>query len=251
MKIDLKDVTFLILIRLDSLQRLENIITVTESICNNFNTNIVVLEAASYNNRILKFLLNKKISYQFIEDKDPILYKTKYFNMMAHNVDTKFLAIWDSDILIDKKTIEKSINQLRNENADVSFPYNGQCFEVSEIIRNLYLKKKDIRLLYRNKAKMDLLYEQLLVGGAVFVNKEKYVYAGMENEKYYGWGNDDFDRYWRFKGLSYKIFRTDNCLFHLSHPRYINSQFRSTEHFKISEKQMLMSKDLSMFVKRM
>lgn len=242
MKTDLKDVTFLILIRLDSIQRLENVLVVTNTICKYFDTNIFVLEAAGFNNMILKSLLNKKILYRFFEDKDPILYKTKYFNMMVQNVDTRFIAIWDSDIVIDKNAIEDAIHHLRVDKADVSFPYNGECFEISEIIRNLYLKNNDIRILHRNKGKMDLLYEQPLVGGAVLVNRKKYIFAGMENEKYYGWGNDDFDRYWRFKGLDYKIHRTNTCLFHLSHPRYINSQYRSKEHMKISDNEVYKSK---------
>ena len=50
MRIDLTDVTFLILIRLDSIQRLENVKVVTDSLLKYFDTNIYVLEADSYDN---------------------------------------------------------------------------------------------------------------------------------------------------------------------------------------------------------
>ncbi|WP_165043899.1 hypothetical protein [Dysgonomonas sp. ZJ709] len=234
MKTDLSDITFLILIRLDSIQRLENIIVVTNQICHYFNTNILVLEAADHNNGVLKALLNKKIKYMFLEDKDPVLYKTYYLNIMALDVNTPFLAIWDTDIVIDRIAIMDAIDHLRNGNTDVSYPYNGKCFEISELLRNYYLKKKNSRLLYRHKNKLDLLYPHLLTGGAVFVNTQKYYAAGMENEIHYGWGNDDFDRYFRFIGLGYKIYRVDTCLFHLWHPRGENSKFRSTTAKKIS-----------------
>lgn len=245
MKSDLTDITFIILIRLDSVQRLENIITITDSIYKYFNTQVVVIEAASYNNKILKSLLHKKIEYQFIEDKDPILYKTKYYNIMAKNINTPYIAIWDADIVIDKKAVICSINQLRENNADISFPYNGICFNTSDIIRSLYLKNKNIKFLYKNINKMDYLYEKLLVGGAVLLNRDQYIYAGLENERHYGWGNDDFDRYYRFVGLNLRVFRNDNCLFHLSHPRSINSYYRTSLQKTISKRELFKIEDSS------
>jgi predicted glycosyltransferase involved in capsule biosynthesis len=81
---------------------------------------------------------------------------------------------------------------------------------------------------------MEPLYYRPIVGGAVFLNKEKFLEIGMDNEKHYGWGNDDFDRFYRANNYGLKIYRTDNCLFHLSHPRGINSFFRSDIQQRIS-----------------
>jgi len=234
MKRDLKDVTFLILVRLDSIERLENAVTVTNALCKYFNTNITVLEADSYNNGILKSLLHRKVRYLFTEDKDPVLYKTKHFNSLIPDVTTKYLAIWDADVVIDKKAVLEAVAKLRSGEADVAYPYNGKCFNTSEIVRTLFFKQKDIRLLYRHTEKMELLHERLLVGGAVLVDKEKYIYAGMENEKHYGWGDDDFDRFYRFKRLELNVHRVDTCLFHLSHPRASNSTFASSVQAKRS-----------------
>lgn len=234
MKNALSDMTFLILIRLDSIHRLENILIVTQQLCRYFNTNVIVREADSYNNGILKSLLNKKINYEFIEDKDPVLYKTKHFNQLVLAVNTPFIAIWDADIIPDKKAIIRSMEQLRKNEADIVYPYNGICYNIPKSIRSLYLKKKDTQLLFRHLNKMDRLYPYALAGGAVIMDKEKFIQAGGENEAHYGWGNDDFDRYYRFTGLGYKIHRINTPLFHLSHLRGDNSQFRSLIFRKIS-----------------
>lgn len=235
MKIYLTDVTFLILIRLDSIERLENILSVTERLIHYFNTNIVVREADSYNNGILKSLLNKKIQYEFIEDKDPVFYRTKYTNQITLSIDTPYIAIWDADIIPDKNAILECLEQLRNKKADVAYPYNGICYDISRTLKNLYREKKDIRLLFRHINKMERLYPHPLVGGAIIMDKHKYIEAGMENEKHYGWGNDDFDRYYRFQALDYKIYRVNIQLFHLSHFRSNNSQFKSFMDSKTSE----------------
>ncbi len=225
MKYNLKDFTFLILIRLDSIQRLENLLTITNTLCQYFDTRIMVLEAAPYCNGMLKSLLNKKINYRFIEDKDPIFYKTKYINLLLQEVETPFLSIWDADVVIDKQRVIEATSALQNNTADVALPYNGTCMDVPEILRNLYLKNKNIKCLQRNENKMNFLHGRDLVGGAVFIRKDKFIEAGMDNETHYGWGNDDFDRYERFKTLGYKILKTGNPLYHLYHPRGTNSGF--------------------------
>lgn len=234
MKENLTDVTFLILVRLDSIHRLENIIIITEQLIHYFKTNIVVWEVDKYCNGLLRGLLNKKIQYCFIEDRDPVLYKTKYFNQMRAWANTLYTSIWDVDIVPDKKAIIECLTQLRNNNADISYPYNGICYDVTEILKPLYFKKKDVRLLYRHKNKMNLLYPYPLVGGAIIMNRDKYIQAGGENETHYGWGNDDFDRYYRFISLNYVIYRVNTCLFHLAHPRGNNSRFYSSISEKIS-----------------
>ena len=234
MKADLKDVTFLILVRLDSIQRLENVVTVTDALFKHFDTHVTVVEASGFNNGILQKLLNSKINYLFREDKDPILYKTKHFNAMMPDVSTQYIAIWDADVVVDKKAVLEAVAMLRSQTADAAYPYNGKCYNTSEILRTLFFKRKDIRVLYRHIDKMDLFHNRLLHGGAVLANREKYIQAGMENEKHYGWGDDDFDRFYRFERLGYKIHRVDTCLFHLSHPRATNSAFASSTQRKIS-----------------
>lgn len=227
MRIDLKDTTFLIAVRLDSIQRLENTLAVIAQICKYFDTNIILAEVADCCNGILKSLLYKRVTYIFIEDKDNVFYRTKYFNQLTSEIKSPIIALWDADVVIDKKAILESVNNIRTYNADISYPYNGIFLETSDIMRKYYLKTKDIRVLYRNKNKLKLLYNKPMVGGAVVVNREKYIQAGMENETHYGWGNDDFDRYYRFVALNYKIHRINTPLFHLHHPRGNNSQFRS------------------------
>ncbi|GHU83025.1 hypothetical protein FACS189415_4510 [Bacteroidia bacterium] len=228
MKTDLKDVTFFILIRLDSIQRLENIIAVTNYLCRFFETNLVVWEASSYNNGILKSLLNRNVIYKFIEDKDPVLHKTKYYNQILLETETPFFSIWDADAISDKKHIEEAVTLLRSEEADVVYPYKGVFLETESIIRELFLKKNSISVLNRNQNKMNSLYERILYGGALIINTEKFKHVGMDNEIFYGWGDEDFERYYRFRILNLKINRINNYLFHLSHPRGMNSKYRSS-----------------------
>jgi hypothetical protein len=105
------------------------------------------------------------VIYRFVEDKDPVLHKTMYYNQILLETQTPFFSIWDADAISDKKYIEKAISLLRSGDADVVYPYKGVFLETSYMIRELYLRKKSMTVLHKNK--MNLLYNKVLYGGAV------------------------------------------------------------------------------------
>lgn len=226
-KVDFKDLTFLIPVRLDSIIRLENLLASIDSINETFDTNVYLLESCSYKNKLLERILPNNVKYVFIEDKDPIFYRTYYLNYMVYNVQTDYLAIWDADVIIDAKQLIEAINALRNHDYDVAFPYNGYFYDTSEIIREIYLVTKDKAVLFNNINKMLLPYGHNTTGGAILLNRKSYINAGMENENFYGWVPEDVERYVRWKNLGYKIFRSKGPLFHLTHPRDINGRYNS------------------------
>lgn len=235
MKTDLKDTTFIIPVRLDSVIRLENLILTVDCIQKNFDTNILVLEAAPYNNGIIASSL-KNIDYWFIEDKDPVFHRTKYLNMMAKRVKTDIISLWDTDIILEAEQIWDAVQQLRENNYDVVYPYNGDFLDISDILRNHYWIYRDIQFLKKHKDKMNSLYtvEGFIgaLGGAIFLKTENYLNSGMDNEDFYGWGLEDGERYYRWLEYKYRIYRSEGCLFHLSHPRDLNGMFRSENHHK-------------------
>jgi len=228
MKTNLKDMTFIIPVRLDSVVRLENLILSVQSLLKNFDTKIVVLEATSYSNGVIQKMLGNKIEYIFLEDRDTVFYKTKYLNIMTRRACTPLIGLWDADVILPKEQILDSIAKLR-QGFDVASPYDGHCYDTSFVIRELYIKNKSIQYLQRNKDKMSLIYGDQVVGGALFVNREAYIKAGMVNEKFYGWGPEDFELYMRLQILDLKMYRSEGPMFHLTHSRGNNSFFRSTE----------------------
>ena len=78
MRYNAKDTTILILYRGDSIERLENVIAVTNDLLSRFDINIHVREAAPLCNNILPRMIAADIKYEFVEDDDPILYKRKF-----------------------------------------------------------------------------------------------------------------------------------------------------------------------------
>ena len=230
MKTDLKDTTFVIPVRIDSIIRLENLLLTLDNLESNFDTNIVIVEAAYYNNRILQQLIGSDISYRFIEEKDPVFHRTRHLNIISNEVKTAFIGIWDADVILESSQILEAIQKLRGNLCDFAYPYNGKFLDTSEILRNHYLLNKDIGFLKKNMSKMNILYSlinEFALGGAFLISTEKYKLSGLENEDFYGWGVEDGVRYHKWLLLNYSMYRSEGPLFHLTHPRDINGKMRS------------------------
>lgn len=228
MKADFKDMTFLIPVRIDSVERIENILANVSYLRKRLNTNIIVLEASNGCNKILKHLLPKEIGYHFVYDDDVIFFRTHYLNIMASMVKTKFLAIWDADVIVPVEQMQDSIQHLRNNTADVAHPYDGTSLETSDILRKLFLQTGNVDYLLKNRNKMQVLYSSRnMKGGGLFISTNKYIQSGKENENFYGWGPEDFERCERWEKFGYRFYRSKGEMLHLTHPRDLNGRYNS------------------------
>lgn len=235
MKTDLRDVTFLMIVRIDTLVRLENLMVTTRFLQKHFECRIMVFEVDDYNNGIIRKLLNK-IDYRFCQDSDSVLYRTKYINEMVKSACTPFVCVWDVDVIVSPGQILESVNKLRNGKYDMAIPYDGRALDTSKLIRNMFIQNPRIDFLDKQRNKMKPLHDGLsLRGGAFFANKEAYIESGLENLSFYGWGSEDFERYERWNILGYKVYISSGVLYHLTHPRGQNSKYHSKDRVINSE----------------
>lgn len=152
MRIDLTDTTFIIPVRIDSMIRLENLLMSVDSIVRYFRTRILILEASSYQNETIPSLIkDDTVKYTFLVDKDPVFYKTKYLNILAKQVDTPLVCIWDADVILDHLQILDAVKQLRTRTSDVAYPYDGNFLDTSDILREHYWLHRDLDFLKKIK----------------------------------------------------------------------------------------------------
>lgn len=229
MKYDLNDTSILITVRIDSLERFENLKTITEYILQYFATNIIILEADKANNGLLSSLLSDKIEFIFVEDHDIIFHRTKYINILTMKAKTPFVAVWDSDVIVNPIQIEASVVKLRDASVDFIYPYDGRFVETGVFYRNLFINNYNIKPLEDSCDSMFTPYTSIACGGGFFANKDAYIASGMENENFYGWGPEDGERLKRWKILGMRLMRVKGPMFHLFHPRGVNSMFKSEQ----------------------
>ena len=224
-KVDMKDVTFLIQMRLDSIDRLANLKITVEFLLEHFETNIHILEADQIDVGLIRSVVPSCVSVKFIEDRDPIYYRTLYINKMVNECETPYLSIWEPDIIVPPQQIISSVEWLRSNEADFSSPYEKYALNTTTIIRNMFIRSKDWRIFDTYQKKMKVMYPPNPVGGAFFANTEKYKEIGIDNTNIYGWGIEDGERVRRWLKLGYNYKRVEGNLYHLTHARGLNSNF--------------------------
>lgn len=240
-KNDLLDTVFLLLVSFDTMERLENTVHTVNYLHGNFDTHIYLWEVSSHNNGLLKRLIPQDVSYHFLQDYDPILHRTHYLNEMVKSAEEKFVAVWDVDVVVPVNQVLSSMSLLR-QGCDFVYPYDAKFLDTTEGLRMMYLEENgNMELLEEYKDFMLSLYAPNPVGGAFFANRASYIDSGLENEAFYGWGLEDGERYNRWTNLGYDIGRVSGDIFHLSHPRLVNSRMQSRDMDILKKRELVSS----------
>lgn len=222
-RINLPDVTFLISVRIDSEERLENLSIILKYLDKYFNTHILIAEADAIP-KVGHLSLPDSCNHIFYRDNEPVFHHTKYNNLMTVESDTPIIAIYDTDVIFSVNQILKAVNVIRSGNADYVSPYDGTFMSVDRLFKAMFGKLLDPELLQRNTGKFGTgTYRSW--GGAAFLNKSAFMAAGMDNEKIDSWGPEDIERMKRMQILGYKVKRITGPLFHLPHPSNPNSGY--------------------------
>ena len=200
------DVTFIIPLFYDGYERKYNINALLKYF-HRFNIKIIVGEQ-----------LDRRFEYlqvdKYIYFKDKQFHRTKMINTMVKQADTDIICICDADVILSELQFNRAI-ELISDGTDVVYPY-------SKYIKLTRSQSEELRKDF-NYSKFSHLTGIESRGGMIFFNKESYIKGGMENEKFMIWGYEDFERYYRFKTLGYKIEILEGNLYHLDHHRGPNS----------------------------
>jgi len=227
-KYDLSDVTFIIPLRIDSEARLDNINTVLKFLTKYLDTHFILFEADS--TQKASALANYSgVNYYFFEDNNLYFHHSHYRNEMIKLSQTSVVSIWDADIISPIDQILEAVNVIRQKKAILSYPYDGNCYNLPEKASLKFKDTLDIFFLKNIKSKIPQLYGLLANGGALFVNKRIYMKLGMENEHIIGWGPEDSERLKRITILDYPVYRVSGAIYHLFHPRLNTSRPISEE----------------------
>ena len=229
LKKDLLDVTFLIPIRIDTNDRLENLYTIINYIDQNFNTTIILLEADKQQ-VVDRTLLPSIVKTIFIKDKEFWFHRTRYNNHMIMEAQTPIVALYDADVIVEVDEIWNAVNLIRTNQCKVALPYDGTFISVHDREQiNIFTRNLDIKVLKADG--ISIVNKHTSCGGAVFLDKETYVQCGMENEGFHKWGPEDVERLRRLDILGFPFIKTEGKLYHLDHEITPNSGYTSAEEY--------------------
>lgn len=234
MKIDLTKATFIIPVRIESSDRLRNVITTTAFLIENFDTNIILKEVDSesvFQKEALPILNNildeeVKINHLFEKSDDSLFHRQRVLNEMIIEAKTEVVINYDCDVLLPVKSYHKAYQSILNHIHDVVYPYGQGMYQqqvraTDEVVSH-FLQTNDFEYLKENS---NLHTSDF--GWVQFFNRQVYIDGGMENENFKAYAPEDKERFYRFSALGYNVGRINDYVYHLEHSRGENSWFNN------------------------
>jgi len=232
-KLPLKDVTFIIPVRIESHDRLKNFQTVYSYLLQNFDTNIIVYECDSSKQLTDDDINTNHTTYIYDNSDTDIFHRTKYLNRMLNLVTTPVTVNYDIDVILPVKSYVTARNEIIDNKFDLVFPYT----------LGKYQKKVNsdgrVQIYYNHlpESLSDKYFTESFAeyGHCQFFNTESYKKHGWENENFISYGPEDRERYERFKKFDCQILYLEKSyVYHLEHSRGKNSN-KDNPHFKYNE----------------
>jgi len=149
-----------------------------------------------------------------------IYHRTKAINELCRIAKTKYVGIWDTDPVFNPQFLGQAIDWLEEGVADFVWPYGGKFWRMNPEPSARFAQSLDYRDLETSQDRSLANYAR---GGAIIVNREKYMRAGGENEYFIGYGPEDSERFERLSKLGVAR-RTSGDLYHMHHPMTTLSQ---------------------------
>ena len=230
-KIDLSRATFIIPIRIESDDRLRNVITSVCFLLSNFDTNIIIKEVdktSVFNEKVYPQIKEfcdgvEGLTHVFEPSEESSFHRQRVLNDMVMMANTEVVVNYDCDIILPVTSIKQAYDRLVNKTSDVVYPYgNGdfqlQVFADDQVVTDFLVNNFDYNAFTPVSKPYDAKY-----GFVQFFNRDVYIEGGLENENFIAYAPEDVERYYRYTTLGYRVSRISDVIYHLEHSRTPNS----------------------------
>lgn len=225
------DLTFIIPTRIETEDRLRNIISSVTYLLRHVPAKVIVKEVSNHPTfkfraipEIKKYADISNLKYLYEESNEPLFCKSKVLNDLIIAADTKIVANYDADCILPISSYYDAYNLINSEQADVVYPYGCGVYqwraEYNFEIYEQFVNALDTSVLDNKKT-----LSNSTIGWTQFVNRQKYIDSFMMNENFISWGCEDDEFYYRMSILGNRILRINNYVYHLEHSRTHNSWF--------------------------
>ena len=245
-RFDLTKTTFIIPLRIETADRMRNIITILIYLTRNFDTKVIVKEvdeSSVYEREVLPVLEQALepqmlgcITHIFEKSDEFTFHRTKILNDMLWMVDTPVVVNYDSDILLPLESYINATNMIAKgwvhpdaeggQPVKVVYPYGMgnyqfQCHVGDNEVTNFINSGFNFEYFNGHMRQWDAKY-----GFCQFFDTDEYKKLGGENENFIAYGYEDDERQFRFNLLS-SVGRIHEYVYHLEHGRTKNSWFNN------------------------
>ena len=227
---DLRDLTFIIPVHLDSPIRLRNLQHNLHHLLTLFESKVLIGEQKPVDAPTLLSAFTAFVGkFEYFEMQagtpDNPFHRTRLVNQLLARVQTPLVCNLDCDAVFALRQYLIAVQLLRWGAAEFVLPYDDRAVHIPEEKQLAVLETLAIRPLCEDEVSTfaEFVFRGYSVGGALFAVTTIYRQCGGENESFLGWGWEDHEHIVRFQKLGYRLRRVPGDFYHLSHPRTATS----------------------------
>jgi len=225
------NLTFIIPTKIETEDRLRNIISSVSYLLKHIPAKIIVKEVSNHPTfkfraipEISKYANTDNLTYLYEETQESLFCKSKVLNDLIIAADTEVVANYDADCILPIESYYQAYHTINQNHADIVYPYACGVYQwkadFNDQIYEEFVNTLDVSVLDKSKT-----LSNSTIGWTQFVNRKKYIDSYMMNENFVSWGCEDDEFYYRMSVLENRIARVESYVYHLEHSRTHNSWF--------------------------
>lgn len=231
----MNDLTYILPTRIESEDRLKNIITSVTYLLKNFPESKVIVKEVSENNvfetdalpEIKKYSDIDNLQYVFEKSSEDLFHKTRILNDLILMSETKVVCSHDVDVIYPVSSHKTAYQLIIDDQFDVVYPYGCGVYQYQ-----VDYPKEIFEQFIQNEFDMNIIQsrcrtESSTIGWTQFYSREKVISGGLWNENFLSWGAEDCEFYFRFNIFDYRIGRINDWIWHFEHSRTHNSHYHN------------------------
>jgi len=236
----MKDLTYLLPCRIESDDRLRNVITSVTYILKNFpEAKVLVKEVDTQSNfkesalpQIKKYVGDVgQLKHIFEQSDEKFFHKTRILNDLCVAADTPIIYNHDVDVVVPKNSHELAYRSITQEGSDAVYPFGCGIYQwavnYSDDLLDKFLSSHDGKDFDTSIVQASSVRVPSSIGWGQMITKTAEVSAGLWNEEFISWGAEDCEFYYRLNLFGFKVGRVIDDIFHFEHGRTFNSHYHN------------------------
>lgn len=229
------DLTYILPTRIESEDRLKNIITSVTYLLKNFPEAKVIVKEVSKRDtfkfraipEIKKFVDTNNLRYVFEKSDDHLFHKTRILNDLIMLADTSVICSHDVDVVYPVSSHKNAYRLIKENKLDVVYPYGCGVWQYQvnypiETFQKFLNSGFDMEI-----TKPNCRTESSTIGWTQFYSKDAVLKGGLWNENFLSWGAEDCEFYFRYNILGFRVGRVNDWIWHFEHGRTHNSHYNN------------------------
>jgi len=233
----MNNLTFLMPCRIESDDRLKNIITTIGYLHHNFpECPIIVKEndqQSIFSERVVPFIENifgyfpKNIEHIFEKSEESFFHKTRILNDLLLASKTDIVYNYDIDHLLPVNSYKIAYSMINDGDYDAVYCYGVGVYQYLvdypvEMFREFIESKFDLNVLNPG-----CNICPSVMGLGQMIRRQSEIDSYMWNENFMAWGPEDCEFLYRIQAMGNKVGRVNDMCYHLNHYRTFNSHYHN------------------------